>query len=79
MVNAADLKSAAAKAAWGFEPPSRHGGITRELGPARDGRVLSCGVTSYDEIVGGVVLTTTSKELCAVPTVEVASTDTRWR
>jgi hypothetical protein len=49
------------------------------LGPARDGRVLSCGVTSYDEIVGGVVLTTTSKELCAVPTVEVASTDTRWR
>jgi hypothetical protein len=25
MVNAADLKSAAAKAAWGFEPPSRHG------------------------------------------------------
>src|SRR5262245_45839017 len=30
MVNAADLKSAAAQEAWGFEPPSRHRGIVRE-------------------------------------------------
>ena len=38
MVNAADLKSAAAKAAWGFEPPSRHGEIIGK--PAMNGAAL---------------------------------------
>ncbi len=40
MVNAADLKSAAAKAACGFKPRPRHREIVTEIGAAR---VAQCG------------------------------------